>query len=76
MFINKYQGQTMKVASTWKSPASLKDNCLLDDADWYFMATFVHNGRLNGPSDIQIIEMKSKMKHPSDMPMLRFELGC
>ena len=43
-----------------------------DDDDWCFMATFVHMvGRATSKGN----ERKLKMKHPSDMPTLRLELG-
>ena len=44
---------------------------------WWLMfcGHFCVHGRLNGPSDIQGNETKSKMKHPPDIPMPRFKHG-
>ena len=39
-----------------------------------FYGQFCTRGRLNGLSDLQGNEAKSKMKHPSDKPRPRFEL--
>jgi len=40
-----------------------------------FYSHFCAQCRLNGPSDLQGNEVKSKMKQPSDMPTPRFKHG-
>ena len=45
-----------------------------DDGDCCFMATFVHMVGQMGQANSKSNEAKSKMKHPSDTPTLRFEL--
>jgi len=46
-----------------------------DDGDWCFTATFVHMIGQMGRATSKGNETKSKMKHPSDMPMPKFEHG-
>ena len=47
----------------------------VDDDDWCFTATFVHMVDLMGRATSKGNEAKTKIKHPSDMPTPRFELG-
>jgi len=44
-----------------------------DDDDWSFMVNFVHTVDEMVRATYKGNEAKSKMKHPSDMPMPRFE---
>ena len=46
----------------------------IQDDDWYLMATFVQMVGQMGWATSKGNESKLKMKHPSDMPMLRLVL--